>query len=150
MKKTCLVRLDADQLEFLASILHEYKDINRGDKKAVLGAMALEKHLVQQTNGAYRADTTYDIREEEPAGETAHKGILAAAIVKILKEHPDRAVTQAEEIHKITFGICGNQWRLDGLTENKAYIMHAKQNIGTSITYADLPLPVLQKIHQLL
>lgn len=150
MKKTYLVRFDTDQLGFLSSILHEYKDINRGDKKTILAAMALEKHLAQQTSDAYQPDTTYDIRDQEPAGVTAHKGILAAAIVKILKEHPDRAVTQAEEIHKITFGICGNQWRLDGLSENKAYIMHAKKNIGTSIAYADLPLPVLQKIHQLL
>lgn len=148
---TANVRLDADQLELLSSILHEYKDINRGDRKTVLGAMALEKHLVQQTNGAYQADTTYDIREEEPAGKTAHKGILAASIVKNFKEqYPHGTILHTEEICKITFRLSGNQWRLDSLTENKAYIIHTRQNIGTSIAYLDLPLPVLQKLHQLL
>ena len=76
---------------------------------------------------------------------------LAASIVKNIKEkYPPGAGLSTEEIRKITFRLCGHQWSLNCLTENKAYIMHTEQGFGVSIPYLNLPLTVLQKIHQLL
>jgi len=76
---------------------------------------------------------------------------LAASIVKNIRgQYPPGTILHTEEICKITFRLCGHQWRLDCLTENKAYIMHTEQGFGVSIPYLNLPLTVLQKIHQLL
>lgn len=82
---------------------------------------------------------------------TTHKRDLATSIVKNIKEqYPPGTILHTEEICKITFRLCGHQWRLSSLTKNKAYIMHTEQGFGTSIPYLGLPLRVLQKIHQLL
>lgn len=82
---------------------------------------------------------------------TSQKRDLAASIVKIIREqYPPGTILHTEEICKITFRLCGHQWSLIDLTENKAYIMHTEQGFETSLPYLGLSLRVLQKIHQLL
>ena len=61
--KTWKVKLGAKQLETIADAFHSFKDFNRGDRERILAVMQVEKALAAQTGGAYRADTTYDVKE---------------------------------------------------------------------------------------
>ena len=55
--------LTQEQLDFLSSILHEYKDYNRGDRDRILPAMDLEAALNRLSGGRYIPDPTYDIKQ---------------------------------------------------------------------------------------
>lgn len=59
--RTYNVTLTDDQLELIATVCHEYKDVYRGDRYQILPVMALEAELCKQTDEAYCPDTTYDI-----------------------------------------------------------------------------------------
>lgn len=61
--KTWKVKLTAKQLETISDALHSFKDYNRGDRERILAVMQVEKTLAAQTCGAYKADTTYDVKE---------------------------------------------------------------------------------------
>lgn len=56
------VTLSGTDLELLSDICHNYKDSFRESVDMIRPVMEFENKLAAQTNGAYEADTTYDIR----------------------------------------------------------------------------------------
>ena len=61
MKNKNKVILTHEQLELIADICHNYKDIYRGCPSLIKPVMELEANLVQQTCGEYEPDPTYDL-----------------------------------------------------------------------------------------
>lgn len=55
--------LTGEQLDTLSDVFHEYKDRYRHCREAVLSVMEIEKILVEQSNGEYRPDTSYDWKD---------------------------------------------------------------------------------------
>ena len=60
-EKRYKVELTEEQLELLSDICHDFKDYNRGSEYYIRPVMELEAELTRQTDGAYEADSTYDL-----------------------------------------------------------------------------------------
>ena len=56
------IELSKINLETIADVFHEFKDYHRGNPSDVMAVMVIEKKLVEQTNGVYKPDTTYDVK----------------------------------------------------------------------------------------
>lgn len=59
------VKLNNEQMVLLSNVFHEYKDYNRGVACLIKPVMELEAKLVNETDGMYEPDPTYDIVEQD-------------------------------------------------------------------------------------